>query len=393
MQYARASGNVDAVKRLAAKASRMGDFLRYAMFDKYFKSIGCQSPQCPAGQDYDSAHYLMGWYYSWGGSYPADQGQWSWRIGGSHAHFGYQNPLAAYVLSADQDFKPVTQNGARDWQQSLQRQLEFYQWLQSAEGAIAGGATNSWQGRYEVAPMGQSTFHGLSFEQHPVYHNPNSNNWFGWQAWSMERVATYYLESGDHSIEPLLDQWVNWVGHNLKLSDDGGSKIPSNLAWSGQPQPWSAQGHHVNSDLHVTVVDYNEDVGIATSLAKALQSYAKGSALHRKQQDAQGASTLAHELINRTWTHYRDDKGVSNDEARADYSNFNASVFIPSGFNGKLGQGVEANSTATFLSLRPQYRSDPDFAKVQSYLNGGPAPVFRYHRFWAQVEAAVAFSE
>lgn len=393
MQYARASGNVAAVKSLAAKASRMGDFLRYAMFDKYFKSIGCQIPQCPAGSDYESAHYLMGWYYSWCGSHPADQGQWSWRIGGSHAHFGYQNPLAAYVLSADQDFKPITTNGARDWQQSLHRQLEFYQWLQSAEGAIAGGATNSWQGRYEVPPMGQSTFHGLSFEQHPVYHNPNSNNWFGWQAWSMERVATYYLASGDRSIEALLDRWVTWVSRNLKLSDDGGYKIPSNLAWSGQPHSWSSQSQQINSDLHVTVVDYNEDIGIATSLAKALLSYAKGTALHRNQQNALGSSTLAREIIDRTWTHYRDDKGVSNDEARADYSNFNASVFIPSGFNGKLGGGAEANSTATFLSLRPQYRRDPDFAKVQNYLNGGPVPEFRYHRFWSQVEAAVAFSE
>ena len=41
-----------------------------------------------------------------------------------------------------------------DWTNSLNRQMEFYQWLQSAEGAIAGGATNSWDGAYAQPPAG-----------------------------------------------------------------------------------------------------------------------------------------------------------------------------------------------------------------------------------------------
>jgi chitodextrinase len=47
---------------------------------------------------------------------------------------------------------------------------------------------------------------------------------------------------------------------------------------------------------------------------------------------------------------------------------------------------------ATFLSIRSFYRSDPDFPKVQAYLNGGAVPSFTYHRFWAQADLAMAFA-
>ncbi len=36
-------------------------------------------------------HYLLSWYYAWGGATDSSAG-WAWRIGSSHAHFGYQNP-------------------------------------------------------------------------------------------------------------------------------------------------------------------------------------------------------------------------------------------------------------------------------------------------------------
>jgi len=72
------------------KATKMGDFLRISMFDKYFKPMGVQSATSGAGSGYDSAHYLMSWYMSWGGSAdPASQ--WAFRISSSHCHFGYQD--------------------------------------------------------------------------------------------------------------------------------------------------------------------------------------------------------------------------------------------------------------------------------------------------------------
>ena len=41
-----------------------------------------------------ASHYLLSWYYAWGGATDTTAG-WAWRIGSSHAHCGYQNPLAA----------------------------------------------------------------------------------------------------------------------------------------------------------------------------------------------------------------------------------------------------------------------------------------------------------
>ncbi|MEU7494804.1 glycoside hydrolase family 48 protein, partial [Streptomyces fradiae] len=43
---------------------------------------------------------------------------------------------------------PCAGRGHRGAPPLTSRQVEFYRWLQSDEGAIAGGATNSWQGRY-----------------------------------------------------------------------------------------------------------------------------------------------------------------------------------------------------------------------------------------------------
>ncbi len=44
----------------------------------------------------ERGHYLLSWYYAWGGS---TTGAWSWRISGTEIHEGYQNPLAAYALT------------------------------------------------------------------------------------------------------------------------------------------------------------------------------------------------------------------------------------------------------------------------------------------------------
>ena len=74
----------------------MGDYLRYAFYDKYFKSLGCASPSCATSSAKNGMTGLLSWYFAWGG---ASDGAWSWRIGSSHNHGGYQNPLAAWALS------------------------------------------------------------------------------------------------------------------------------------------------------------------------------------------------------------------------------------------------------------------------------------------------------
>ena len=393
--FAAEQGNAHAIDDLVAKAVKMGDFLRYGMFDKYFKKIGCQSPSCPGAQGRDGAHYLLGWYYAWGGSSPDDQGAWSWRIGSSHAHFGYQNPLAAYVLSSDPNFRSKTPTGTSDWQISLDRQIAFYNWLQSAEGAIAGGATSSWNGRYDAYPANVATFHDMAYVESPVYTSPASNSWFGWQAWSMERVAEYYEVSGDRQVEPLLDRWVSWVLGTVHLGPLGGFQLPSTLAWSGAPSPSATPQQPANRDLHVQVLDYSEDVGVAGALVRTLYRYADGHhKLHGSTAATAGAAkALADQLTDRLWNWYRDDSGVTADEVRRDYNQFYESAQIPADFVGVMPNGAEINRHSTFLSLRPQFTADPDFPKVQAYLRGGPAPVLRLHRFWSEVDAALAFAD
>jgi hypothetical protein len=106
---------------------------------------------------------------------------------------------------------------------------EFYRWLQSAEGGIAGGATNSWGANYgseDPVPAGLPTFYGLSYDFQPVYHDPPSNEWFGFQAWSMERVAEYYLATTGNAAEAsrnalakaILDPWVTWAMSQTTVS-------------------------------------------------------------------------------------------------------------------------------------------------------------------------------
>jgi hypothetical protein len=388
--WADAQGGSPIVNGLAAKAAKMGDYLRYAMFDKYFKKIGCTSQSCPAGTGYDSAHYLMSWYYAWGGATDTSAG-WAWRIGSSHNHFGYQNPMTAWVLSNNTSFKPASPNAARDWGTSLTRQMEFYRWLQSSEGAIAGGATNSWNGRYEAPPAGTSTFYGMAYDEKPVYHDPASNTWFGFQVWSMERVAEYYYATGNAQARTVLDKWVTWASANTTLSADGSYAIPSTLSWSGQPDTWNAASPGANAGLHVSVVDTTQDVGVAAAYAKTLMYYSAGTKKFGTQHTASQA--LAKQLIDRMWAKYRDPQGVANPEVRKDYSRFNDPVYVPAGWTGTMANGDPINNTSTFLSIRTKYRSDPAFSKVQTYLNGGPAPTFTYHRFWAQADIALAYAE
>jgi len=365
------------VDTYVSKATKMGDYLRYAMFDKYFRKIG---DSANAGTGYDAAHYLLSWYYAWGGGITSD---WAWIIGSSHNHFGYQNPMSAWILSEQEEFEPLSQNGQTDWANSLDRQLEFYQWLQSAEGAIAGGASNSNNGRYEAWPTGTATFYGMGYVENPVYADPGSNTWFGFQAWSMQRIAELYYKTGDERAKNLLDKWVGWVKDVVILNDDGTFEVPSTIDWTGQPDTWTGS-YTGNPNLHVTVVNHGTDLGVTGSLANALLYYSKASGDDE-------ARILAKELLDRMWTLYRDDKGLSAPEARADYKRFfEQEVYVPSTFSGTMPNGDELKAGVNFLDIRSKYYDDPDFQKLQDAYNAGVDPEFNYHRFWAQCDIALA---
>ncbi len=375
------------------KASKMGDFLRLSMFDKYFKPLGVQDKYASGGTGYESAHYLLAWYYAWGG--PLTSQGWSWRIGCSHSHFGYQNPVAAYALSQYQELIPVSQNGARDWGVSLDRQLEFYTWLQSAEGAIAGGATNSFNGVYDRYPSGTATFYGMAYDDNPVYHDPGSNTWFGMQAWSMERVAEYYYITNDTRAKSLLDNWVAWILDPavVILNDDGTFDLPSTLEWSGQPNTWNPDNPTANTGLHVNIVDHSKDLGITACLAKALIYYA--AATQRYETLDTDTRDLAKELLDRMWTKYYEENGagVAVEEEREDFSRFFDTIYIPEGWSGVMANGDVIEPGVRFIDIRSNYRNDPDFAALEYAYNHGEVYTKKYHRFWAQVDIALANAE
>ncbi|GHJ44468.1 cellulose 1,4-beta-cellobiosidase [Catellatospora sp. TT07R-123] len=401
LQWATAQGNQSQISATVSKAAKMGDFLRYAMYDKYFKTPGCTSTSCTPGSGKSSSNYLLSWYYAWGGDIG---GAWSWRIGSSHNHQGYQNPLAAYVLgsSGPTALRPQSPTAATDWDTSLTRQLDFYLWLQSAEGAIAGGATNSWNGNYSAPPAGTPTFYGMAYDVKPVYHDPPSNQWFGFQAWSLHRVAEYYYASGNAKAKAILDKWVAWAIANTTLGSGSNFSIPSDMTWTGQPSGnySGGSGPAANPGLHVSVTKSGNDVGVAAAYARTLTYYAakeNGSTL------GNSAKATAKGLLDRLiLLKANDTKGIVVPEVREDYNRFDdvwnsttqTGLYVPSGFSGMMGTGVPINSSSTFMSIRPFYATDPAWPAVQAYLNGtGPAPTFTYHRFWAQSDIAMAFAD
>ncbi|WP_304455246.1 glycoside hydrolase family 48 protein [Nocardiopsis sp. YSL2] len=391
-EWAGEQGNASAIADSVSDAAKMGDYLRYAMFDKYFKQIGdcVDAASCPPGSGKESAHYLMAWYYSWGGALESAEYPWAWRIGGSAAHQGYQNVMAAYALSEVDALRPESATGAEDWGISLDRQLEFLQWLQSSDGGIAGGATNSWEGDYSEPPAGTPTFYGMFYDEKPVWHDPPSNQWFGFQVWDIERVAEYHRITGDERAGDILDAWVPWAIENTTVGPDGEFAVPAEMEWSGAPDDWNGTPTG-NPDLNVEVVSHNQDVGIAAGLAKTLMHYADATGDEASLETAEGLldALLAHQ----------DDLGVAVPEVRADYERFddafdapNGGLYVPEGWSGQMPNGDVVDSDSTFASIRSFVEDDPDWPRVQEYLDGGPAPEFTYHRFWAQVDVATALA-
>lgn len=223
----------------------------------------------------------------------------------------------------------------------------------------------------------------MYYDEKPVYHDPPSNQWFGFQAWSMERVAEYYQQTGDADAKVVLDKWVDWALSKTTINPDGTFRVPSTLQWSGKPDTWNPSSPGANSSLHVTVADYTNDVGVAAAYAKTLTYYADRSG------DTEAART-AKALLDGMWDNHQDALGIAVPETRADYNRFDDPVQVPSGWTGTMPNGDTINSSSTFDSIRSFYEDDPAWSKIESYLAGGAAPTFTYHRFWAQADIALA---
>ena len=63
----------------------------------------------------------------------------------------------------------------------------------------------------QLAPKTVAAFRkAMPFDFEPVFHDPPSNRWFGFQAWSMERVAEYYFVTGDAHGARRLRRHRRW---------------------------------------------------------------------------------------------------------------------------------------------------------------------------------------
>jgi len=393
-----------------AKAAEMGDELRNNMYDKYYQQISQNTSWTNGNAGDNSKHYLMNWYTSWGGALKGTGQNWCWQIGCSHAHEFYQNPLAAYALLTDLSSGMKADGAKQDYQKSLERQLEFYLWLQSKDGPIAGGATNSYKGRYETYPSGVPTFYGMMYVEHPVYADPGSNHWTGNQVWAVQRLAELYYwvkqNGGDNTgvrpggmsmeaaLEQILDKWCAWFVNNTVLTSDGDFYMPSNLDWQGQPDSWNGSATS-NSGLSCTISGYgNTDLGCVSSLANTLLYYAKAKGVKgsdisgmtyssvggKFNYNIEGATNvkagtktytandsalpkaslyLAKELIDRSWALGRDDLGMSRTEHNPSLARFfSQTVWIPENYNGTMPNGDKLANGATFESIRTMYEGN-----------------------------------
>lgn len=444
-KFAAAAGSSSVIAASNTKAKKMGDYLRYSLMDKYFRQIGTNRAQgSTSSAPYTACHYLISWYVSWGGEIPvgSQPGSWSFRIGSSESHQGYQAPdIAYYMATGGGGYTPQAPSAGDIWLGALYRQLEMLRWLQTEDGLIAGGVTNSWKGRYETPTDGRQNalFYGMFYTYAPVWHDPPSNNWFGFQAWGLQRVASLLLEVSDKSTslattvrnncQVILDRFVNWCLANI-TTDGTTLHMPNNLSWTSSsavagktatspnlegvyeyiPQnSWDGTGNHAtfwsasnvpNPSLKFTVTDWGEDLGVASSLASLLIHYAQAkrnmakfdAVIPNGTKTARDAYLLGKALVDTMWEHYRDDIGICVEEPRADYSRYGDPVYVPSNYSGTMPNGDVINSSSTFISIRSFMKADPDWPKIQAYLdNPTPAnvPKFTYHRFWANAEYAM----
>lgn len=428
------------------KAKKMGDYLRFCLFDKYFKQIGSNRAQGGTSSDpYTSCHFLISWYVSWGGMVPDDQGNnyWAFRIGSSECHQGYQSPDIAYLMATDGGgYSPDTASAGDIWKGAAYRQLELIRWLQTEDGLIAGGVTNSWKGRYETPDDGRQNaglFYGMFYTYAPVWHDPPSNNWFGFQCWGLQRVANLHLISGgatdDFGVDMhnnsaiILDRFVNWVLSNVVVDTDAGTvTVPGNLTWTSSSavpgetttsanidgvyeyipmNSWDGTGDYAafwsassvpNPTLKGVVADTGTDLGVIGSLSILLLQYAQAKRNDNKFENvipngtktAQDAYLLAKSMLDCVWDNYRDGIGITSQEIQTSYNRFDDVVYVPSNYSGTMPDGSSVATGATFISMRPFIEDFSGWSSVSAYLAGGSAPAFTYHRFWAQAEFASA---
>lgn len=438
---------------LKAKASKMADYIRYTLYDKYF--IG----------DAAGCHYLLSWGCGFGVGLPvegAPASYWGFRIGNSEIHHGYNGIDVAYAARAGGDLNPLAEGAKEMWSVSLDRQLELLRWLQSPEGPIAGGVTSSWRGRYLTPTDGRqnATFHGLYYNFSPSWFNPPSNNWIGFQAWSLDRVAAVYVHAAMKSDEDnnsiafrcgvILDKFISWwmAVCTLDLSANT-MNYPINTRWTadapiagvtasepsakfqGLPQNpsiagpdvyeylpskewpgaspdyeafWRNDGSVPNPNLHCVVTEEGWDPGTAGGFAQILVQYCQAKKLIDGNLDGSVPNTtikytevlqMGVDMLEFLWNNQTSHGFGST--GLMELTRLDDVLWVPPEFGtGYMPTGeVVANGVTTFAGLRAtMYQSTPEWPALRAWLDSdrtGAAPEITYHRFWNGTEVACGF--
>jgi hypothetical protein len=424
---------ISTIQQEINKTKNLGHWMRYCLFDKYFRQIGNAGT---AGNGYNSCHYLISWYIAWGG--PVNNEGWGWIIGCHSAHNGYQNPLAAYYWS---------NKGVPDWDKSLKTQLELAKFVQVPEGhlgagAFGGGVANDYPDddvnyTHPSAPVFKpSTYtngqQGMKYTHHPVYWDPGSNTWCGWQYWFSERLAQfYYLQPTTSSYlsdtYEILSKWMDlWAVPNFKVKISGtwytadqltvddlkdtsqieDVNIPVSFAkwdWLNPNDPEKSNPLDAPGEMQSTsrwqgwngigpgdpnygaeVEAWGHDVGLMGAFVKCLIFYHQGLLKHNHTAkfEPDFYKYLAKAILDTMWKNFKTDLGISAPEVRTDYIRFNdtsiSTVYVPQTKQIPNLGTLQAGNRA-FSETRPDY--------------GEPIPqdyTFTYHRTWQQAAFALA---
>ena len=394
---------VGKTESVSKKAGEMGDQLRNVMFDTYYKAIAKETTiHSNSREAAKSCHGLMGIHTEWGSGI---EGSWGWQTSGSHIQLADQNPLSAYACVKDPDISNAMKaTGAlADYQESLKRQMEYYLWLQSKEGPIAGGCTNSFRGRYEVYPSGWPCFYDMIYVAHPAMTDPGCNESIRSQAVTIQRLAELYqtvkqegeitgVKPGEMTIEQaadtLLTRWIKWFIANVKFDekDKFGNTcaylIPEKLDWGGStnvPATWTGYyDPNGNRYLSAKITSYGQaDVESVSAICNALICYAKAKEVDAKYATEEGTETAqkalyyANRLLTAQYREGRDDKGIAFTDSDAALARvFEEEVYIPPYYDGKMPDGSVLTNGATFSSIRSQYRKDPAYKEAEAYYAG-----------------------
>ena len=252
-----------------------------------------------------------------------------------------------------------------------------------------------------------------------------------------------------YKLELILDQWIPWIMREVVLdpsATDPMSSIllPSEFTWVGQPETnWPNRAHsfplyNPNYEVQVGNETYKyADISITGNLARTLIYYAAGKRKHTGNPIHPLVVTsrnMAKNILDLIYTNYKTERGFTNEYETRDYVDrfFEAKVYVPEtivksgGYETEEREGaLPANMGAhragsrygnvtsklrssggemTFDEIRAKFEENPgpqgpkdiSYSKLMIAYNDpdkkDTVPI-RYHRFFSQVEIALAFAE